>query len=64
MTTATSYFIGQNISIPAGKRITRNGIQTTQKRASSVTIRNLEKARSGKTRLVWKSLGYKTSTLV
>lgn len=57
-------YVGQFLTIPAGKRIIRNGIPTTQSRTTTVTVRKTAADRRGKTRVFWKSNGYQASALV
>lgn len=60
----TYAYRGQTLSIPAGKRIIRNGVPTRQVRESTVTVRAVKADRRGKTRIFWKSNGYVASALV
>jgi hypothetical protein len=57
-------YTGQLVAIPAGKQIVRNGTPTRQSRDTIVTVRATAPARNGKTRVFWKSNGYKASALV
>ena len=59
-TTINSY-VGSTFTIPAGTRVTRNGLVLTQQRTRDVTVRSQGLTRTGKTRIVWKSLGYRAS---
>jgi hypothetical protein len=55
---------GQSLYIPAGKRVIRNGTPSRQTRPTTITVRATKPARDGKTRVFWKSNGYKASALV
>jgi hypothetical protein len=57
-------FTGSSLYVPAGKRIIRNGVPARQARSTIVTVRDTAPARNGKTRVFWKSNGYKASALV
>lgn len=57
-------YIGQQLTIPAGKQILKDGIPARQQRPSTITVRKTEAARYGKTRVFWKSMGYLNSALV
>lgn len=57
-------YVGKAVQIKAGMKVSRLGRTTTRKADTVVTIRAQEPARNGKTRLIWKSNGYKASTLV
>lgn len=54
----------QQITIPVGKYVVRNGEPTRQKRATQVTVRRTEKASRGKTRIFWIAGGYEASALI
>lgn len=56
-------YAGQTVTIPAGKRIVRNGVPTRQSRTSRVTIRKTAADRRGKTRVFWESYGRTASAL-
>jgi hypothetical protein len=64
MKKTTNSLIGSTLTITPGTRVTRNGIVVTQKRTRNVTVRATELARNGKTRIIWTSMGYRTSTLI
>lgn len=53
-----TYRIGSKTTIKAGTRVTTQGRTTTRKTDSIVTVRAVESARNGKTRITWKSNGY------
>jgi hypothetical protein len=57
-------YVGKTLKIKEGTKVSRLGRTTTRKVATVVTIRGQEPARGGKTRIFWKSNGYKASTLV
>jgi ribosomal protein L16/L10AE len=62
--TTTNHQVGRQVTIKAGTRVTSLGRTLTRKSDSTVTIRAIEKARNGKTRILWKSMGYTASALV
>jgi len=62
--TSPFVYVGGYVTIPAGKRIIRDGIPSTQQRTSTVTVRKTAADRRGKTRVFWKSMGYLNSALV
>lgn len=57
-------YIGKPITIKAGTIVTRLGQRSKRSIDSTVTIRNQEAARNGKTRVFWKSHGYIASALI
>ena len=57
-------YIGKPITIKAGTIVTRLGQRQKRSVDSTVTIRNQEAARNGKTRVYWKSHGYIASALI
>ena len=60
----TKQYVGEQMFVSAGTRYKRFG---SEKKAlgRTVTIRSQEHdKRSGKTRVYWKSMGYRASTLV
>ena len=56
--------VGRSLKIKAGTKVSRLGRTTTRSTDTVVTIRGQEPARNGKTRVFWKSHGYKASTLI
>ena len=61
---STKIAIGNQVSIPVGTRVRQFGRILTRKTSNVVTIRAIEPARNGKTRIFWKSMGYRTSTVL
>lgn len=57
-------YVGKTLKIKEGTKVSRLGRTTARKVETLVTIRAQEAARNGKTRVYWKSNGYKASTLV
>lgn len=57
-------YIGKPITIKAGTVVTRLGSRTKRTANTTVTVRNQEPARNGKTRVFWKSHGYIASALI
>lgn len=57
-------YVGLNIKIASGTRVHREGKPTIQKRTSVVTVRKQEVTPSGKTRIIWNSMGYRASTVI
>ena len=57
-------YVGKSLTIKGGTKVTRAGRTTTRKSSSVVTIRAQEVARSGKTRVFWKSHGVQASTTI
>lgn len=57
-------YIGTPLTIKAGTIVTRLGSRAKRTIDSTVTIRNQESARNGKTRVFWKSHGYIASALI
>lgn len=57
-------YIGKPITIKAGTIVTRLGQRQKRTTDSTVTIRNQEAARNGRTRVFWKSHGYIASALI
>lgn len=64
MSKTTAITTGKTITIKAGTIVTRDGIRTKRAADSTVTIRKIESARNGKTRVYWKSNGILASALV
>lgn len=56
--------VGQVVGILPGQVVQRFDGRYTQQRATAVTVRRLEAARDGKTRIFWKSGGYEASALI
>lgn len=56
--------VGRSLKIKAGTKVSRLGRTTTRAVDTIVTVRGQEPARNGKTRVFWKSNGYKASTLI
>jgi hypothetical protein len=59
-----SNFVGSKVTIKAGTRVHREGKPAIQKRTSRVTVHSQETTPTGKTRIVWQSLGYRASTIL
>lgn len=57
-------YAGRQITIPAGTIVKREGTASKRKTSSVVTVRKIEPARDGKTRVFWKSHGVLASALV
>ena len=57
-------YIGKPLTIKAGTIVTRLGQRSKRSIDSTVTVRNQETARGGKTRVFWKSHGYIASALI
>ena len=56
--------VGGKFTVAKGTRIYTQGLQMSQQRTRDITIRALEATRDGKTRVVWKSMGHRTTTVV
>lgn len=64
MAKAKKIKVGARVTIPAGTQIYKQGFRTKQTRDTTVTIRALETTAYGNTRIVWKSNGYRASTVL
>ena len=60
---ATTY-VGKQVTIKAGTRVTYQGRIRARKNDSVVTVRASQPARNGKTKITWKSHGYAATALV
>lgn len=63
-TTTPSIAIGKTITIKAGTIVTRAGVRAKRDADTTVTVRKIEGARNGKTRVYWKSNGILASALI
>ena len=61
---AKAITVGSVVTIPAGKRVNRAGTASTRQVAIQVTVRGVESARNGKTRVFWKSHGVTANALI
>ncbi len=61
---ATNLKVGAQIVINAGKAVTTRGQTRKRKVSTVVTVRKIEKNAAGRTRIVWKSMGYRATALV
>ena len=61
--TANSY-VGRTVAITPGTRVTTAGRTYTRKIGTNVTVRAQETTRTGKTRIVWKSHGYRATAVL
>jgi hypothetical protein len=57
-------YVGKSLTIKAGTKVSRLGSTSKRDVDTVVTIRGQEPARGGKTRVFWKSHGYRASTLI
>ncbi|TFG98656.1 hypothetical protein E4H12_05430 [Candidatus Thorarchaeota archaeon] len=57
-------YVGRSLKIKAGTKVSRLGRTATRDIDTVVRIRDQETTRAGKTRVFWKSNGYKASTLI
>lgn len=57
-------YVGRTVAITPGTRVRVAGVPFVQKNHSTVTVRAQEKTRTGKTRIVWKSMGYRATTVL
>ena len=57
-------YVGRSLKIKAGTKVSRLGRTSTRDIDTVVTVRGQEPARNGKTRVFWKSNGYKASTII
>lgn len=64
MAKAKKLKVGAQVLIPAGTQVYTQGARTKRERDSIVTIRALEQTSYGNTRIVWKSHGYRASTVL
>ena len=62
--TTQTIAVGSVVTIPAGKRVNRAGTVSTRRTARQVTVRRVEAARNGKTRVYWKSAGVIANALI
>jgi hypothetical protein len=56
--------VGRQVTIPAGTRVTRNGVTTKRVQDSVVTVRAVEFTRSGNPKIYWKSHGLSASAVL
>jgi Tfp pilus assembly major pilin PilA len=63
-TTKTTSLVGRQLTITPGTRVTTTGQTVTRKQKSTVTVRAIETTRNGKTRIVWKSMGYRATAVI
>lgn len=61
---STKIAVGNQVIIPVGTRVRQFGATLARKTSNVVTIRAIEPTRNGKTRIYWKSMGYRTSTVL
>lgn len=59
-----SNFVGRKFTITPGTRVRVGGVNKVQNKHSTVTVRAQEKTNTGKIRVVWKSMGYRASTVI
>ena len=64
MTKSSKITTGRQVTIPAGTRVTRNGVTTRRTSPSTVTIRAVEFTRSGNPKIYWKSNGLRASAVL
>ena len=56
--------VGSQFIVRAGKSVTTRGQTRRRKISTVVTVRSIEKNAQGRTRIVWKSMGYRATALV
>jgi hypothetical protein len=56
--------VGRQVTIPAGTRVTRNGVTTKRVQDSVVTVRAVEFTRNGNPKIYWKSHGLSASAVL
>jgi hypothetical protein len=56
--------VGNQVTLPAGTRVTINGETTRRIRDTVVTVRDIEQTRTGNTKVIWKSMGYRASAVL
>lgn len=61
---ATTIKAGRKVTIPAGTRVTCLGQTSKRTQDSQVTVRSVEQTRAGKTKISWKSMGYKATAII
>jgi sporulation protein YlmC with PRC-barrel domain len=61
---STNSLVGKKITLKAGTRVTSLGKTVARTAPTEVTVRAVETTRSGNTRIVWKSRGYRATAVI
>jgi|GEM_PF-2416730 len=64
MSNTTVVTTGSKVTIPAGTRVSRRGQTVRRDLTTRVTVRKVEKTRAGRTKVYWKSNGYRASAVL
>jgi hypothetical protein len=64
MSNASVIAAGSKVTVQAGSRVTRRGTTARRDFSTVVTVRKVEKTRAGRTKIYWKSNGYRASTVL
>lgn len=64
MSNTTVVTTGSKVTIPAGTRVSRRGSTARRDFSTVVTVRKVEKTRAGRTKVYWKSHGYRASAIL
>ena len=56
--------VGTTVTIPAGTRVTSQGVTNKRSVDTQVTVRSVEYTRAGNPKVYWKSNGYSASAVL